>query len=110
MRIDESGQDHVSAAIDLDDLLAILLEPRIAQGVFVVPTETILPPRQSTAASSMIPSSESEAPRRGTVRSRAQREKLADIYQQESRFLSHCCPGERISTTETRRHGEIRRS
>jgi hypothetical protein len=34
MRIDEARQDHASATIDLDDLLAILLQPRVAKSVF----------------------------------------------------------------------------
>jgi hypothetical protein len=34
MRIDDPGQNHAAAAIDFNNLLAILPEPRIAQRVF----------------------------------------------------------------------------
>ena len=34
MGINESGQDDFARAVDLGDFLAILLQPRIAQGVF----------------------------------------------------------------------------
>ncbi len=32
--IDEAGKHHASATVDLDNLLAILLQPRIAKSVF----------------------------------------------------------------------------
>ena len=34
MGIDEAGQNDFAGAVDLDDFLAILLQPGIAQGVF----------------------------------------------------------------------------
>ena len=34
VRIDKTRQDDATAAVDLDDFLAILLQPRIAQRVF----------------------------------------------------------------------------
>src|SRR5271156_4530253 len=43
MRIDEARQDHAPTAINLDDLLAILLQPWIAQRVFRCPDRNDLP-------------------------------------------------------------------
>jgi len=34
VRVDESGDDDFAGAIDLSDLLAVLLDPRIAKGLF----------------------------------------------------------------------------
>jgi len=34
MRVDKAGQNNLSLTVDLDDFLAILLEPGIAEGVF----------------------------------------------------------------------------
>jgi hypothetical protein len=34
VRIDESGNDDLLFAIDLDDFLAVLFEPGIAEGIF----------------------------------------------------------------------------
>ena len=83
MRIDEAGQDHASAAVDLRDSLAILLQPRIAQRIFCGANRDDLSPK--TEHRSVLNDSEfgkgSAAPR--AVRSRAQREKLADVDQQQ---------------------------
>src|SRR5580658_7149944 len=84
MRIDEAGQDHASVAIDLGNLLAILLEPRIAKRVLRRAHRNNL--AAQTEHRSIMNDSKfgkgSAASR--ALRRRAQREKLADTYQQES--------------------------
>ncbi len=50
VRIDEARQNNFARAVDLDNFLAILLQPRIAQGVFSRPDGNDLPAETQDSA------------------------------------------------------------
>jgi hypothetical protein len=66
VRIHKTGQNHFARAINLVTLRRFFLSQGSRSASLVLPTETILPPRQSMAASSRMPSSFRSA--RGVVR------------------------------------------
>jgi len=79
MGIDEAGKHDASTAIDLDDLLAILRQPRIAKRVFRSARRNNLPAQAEHRRVRNDSKFRKGSPAPRPVRRRTQREKLADV-------------------------------
>ena len=85
MGIDESGQDNLAGAIDFDNLLAMLLDPGIAQGVFGLAGRNNLS-TQAQHSAVLYDAKVAEpgsSPRTGLAGGGAQSKQLADVDQQQ---------------------------
>jgi hypothetical protein len=84
VRIHKPRQHHLPFAVDLDHLLAILLQPGISQGLFRFSNRNNLPAETQDRRIFDNPEfAQFPAPAWPIVRGRrAQREQLADVYQQ----------------------------
>ena len=83
MRIDKAGQHHAASTIDLDDLLAVALQPTIADRILRGPGRDDLPTDAENGSifnNSQVGKIASTA---GTWRRTAQRHELADIDEED---------------------------
>jgi hypothetical protein len=85
VRVDKTGQNDLSCAIDLADLFAILSDPRIAQCVFGAAGSNDLSARAQDR--SVLDNAEflqlRTAPWARSSRRRSQSQQLADVHQQQ---------------------------
>ena len=85
MRIHESGKNDLACTIDLDDPLAILLEPGVAQRIFALANGDNL--ASDAKHGGVLDDAEfaefCSAPRAGLSGRRSQRQELADVDQQQ---------------------------
>ena len=91
MRVHEPGQDYLSGAIELDNFLAVLSDPWVAQRVFgFAGRDDLLPYRQNRAILNDAKFLKIMAAAwAGDSGRRAQRQQLADVDQQE-RAIGRC--------------------
>src|SRR5579863_3649096 len=101
--IDKTWQNDFTRAVDLENFLTILFQPRIAESVFGFANRNnfAADAQDSTIFDHAKLSEVGAAARSRLAGRRSHSEKLANVGEEQCRVFTHSCSGKKTRTTET---------